>query len=303
MRILIFGAGGQVGSALTHRFASVGEVTALTRASTAHCGDLMDAAGIARSIRLLAPDLIVNAAAYTAVDRAEREPGIARAVNAAAPAAMALAARDIGALLIHYSTDYVFDGSGTRLWREGDLPAPLNVYGATKLAGDEAISASGCRHVILRTSWVYSGSGRNFPIAILERARDQDVLTVVDDQVGAPAAADLLAEVTVRVARTARAHDASLDGVYHVAPAGEVSWYNYARFVVDCARRAGAQLSVQEIRPIASSQLNVEAQRPKNSRLDTTKVRTTFGVELPRWERDVERIVSELIRKASVDAA
>ena len=295
MKILLLGKNGQVGWELQRALAPVGTVVALDRggADGLH-GDLEDLDGIDRTVRSLAPDVIVNAAAYTAVDKAETDVERAQRINAEAPGVLARAAATVGALLVHYSTDYVFDGGGDTPWRENAPTAPLSVYGRSKLAGEEAIRAAGCRHLILRTSWVYAARGGNFARTMLRLAAERDALTVIDDQVGAPTGADLLADVTAHALRSAMAQP-GLAGLYHCAAAGETSWYGYARFVIEAARAAGQPVRVapDAIRPIPTRAYPTAAQRPLNSRLATHKLQQAFGFVLPPWQRGVERVLAE----------
>lgn len=298
MKILLLGKNGQVGWELQRALAPVGEVIALDRLGAAGlCGDLSDAPGLSDTVHRLNPDIIVNAAAYTAVDKAEGEPDVAQAINVDAPRALAEAAAKIGSLLVHYSTDYVFDGSGDAPWRESDAPAPLSVYGSTKLEGELAIQEAGCRHLIFRTSWVYAARGANFAKTMLRLARERDSLSVIDDQVGAPTGADLIADITAHAIM--RQHTGETDGVYHLAAAGETSWYSYAKFVLAFADARGDTLKIRpdDIAPIASSAYQVTARRPLNSRLDTTKLRQVFGLALPPWELGVTRMLTEILEK------
>ena len=297
MRIVLLGSTGQVGWELRRALAPLGEVVALDRAPSTGTGiDLADPAALAARVRGLAADAIVNAAAYTAVDQAEREPELARTINADAPAALAHVAADTGAWLIHYSTDYVFDGSGTAARDEDAATGPLSVYGVTKLAGEQAIAASGCRHLILRTSWVHSARGGNFARTMLRLAAERDSLRVVDDQFGAPTGADLLADLTAHVLRTARA-DARVSGTYHACAAGETNWRDYARRVIAQARDAGLRLrcSPESVEGIATRDYPTPARRPLNSRLDTRRLRDTFGLALPPWQAGVERMLDEIL--------
>ena len=247
-------------------------------------------------VRAEAPDVIVNAAAHTAVDKAESEPELARTINALAPGALAQEAKRGNAWLIHYSTDYVFDGSGDQPWREPDATAPLSVYGKTKLEGEQLILQAGCRHLIFRTSWVYGTRGGNFAKTMLRLAQERDSLAVVNDQVGAPTGADLLADVTAHAIRAARPE---LSGLYHLAAAGETSWYGYAGFVIDFARRTGVPLKVapDAIQAVPSSDFPLPAKRPLNSRLDTAKLQSTFGLTLPVWQNGVTRMLTEILDK------
>ncbi len=294
MKILLLGANGQVGWEAQRAFAPLGEVLALGRQGAGgYCGDLDQVEALAASVRALAPALIVNAAAYTAVDRAESDAERAECVNAVAVGALSRAAADCGALLLHYSTDYVFDGSGPRPWREDDAPAPLSVYGRTKLAGEEAIRASGCRHLILRTSWVYAARGGNFARTMLRLAGERERLSVVADQIGAPTGAELIADLSVHLARATLA-DPALAGSYHLAAAGETSWHGYACFVIEEARRLGVSLNVREVEAISTRDYPTPAERPLNSRLDTRRLRETFGLHLPPWQAGVARMLAEL---------
>jgi dTDP-4-dehydrorhamnose reductase len=242
------------------------------------------------------PDVVVNAAAYTAVDKAESEPELAEKVNAIAPGALAEAAALVGAAMVHFSTDYVFDGSGSRPWREDDSTGPLSVYGRTKLEGERRIAAALPRHLVLRTSWIYGARGGNFAKTMLRLARERDALKVVDDQVGAPTGADLLADVTAQALRPLLAGQAP-PGIYHVAAAGETSWHAYARFVVGKAQQAGQVLKAgpEQVTAIPSSAFPTPARRPHNSRLDSTRFRATFGLHLPAWEQGVARMLEEIL--------
>ena len=297
MKILLFGRNGQVGWELQRSLAPLGEVVALGSGDEdGLCGDFNDPAAVARTVREVRPDAIVNAAAYTAVDKAESEPERARTINALAPAVIAEAAHQVGAALVHYSTDYVFDGSGTRPWREDDATGPLSVYGRTKLEGEQGIARALPRHLVLRTSWVYAARGGNFAKTMLRLARERDTLTVVDDQFGAPTGAELLADATAHALLGLLA-DASKAGIYHLAAAGETNWHSYARFVVGKAQQAGEILKAgpEQVMPVASSAFKAAAPRPHNSRLDTTRFRAAFGLMLPPWEQGVARMLQETL--------
>ena len=297
MRILLLGKNGQVGWELQRSLAPLGELTALDRhGADGLCGDLGNPEGIAATVRAVQPQLIVNAAAYTAVDQAESEPELARRINAAAPAVLAREAAAGGALLVHYSTDYVFDGSGQRPWREDDATAPLSVYGQTKLEAEQAILASGCAHLILRTSWVYAARGGNFARTMLRLARQQPRLTVIDDQWGAPTGAELIADVSAHAIVQLRARPDKA-GIYHLAAAGETNWFSYAKHVLAQAQSAQAAIeyAVKDILPISSSAYPVAATRPHNSRLDTRKLRTAFDLHLPPWQAGVDRMLAEIL--------
>jgi dTDP-4-dehydrorhamnose reductase len=299
MKILLFGKTGQVGWELQRSLAPLGELIALDSASSEMCGDFNNPAELARTVRKIAPDVIVNAAAYTAVDKAESEADLARTVNALAPGALAEEAMRANSWLVHYSTDYVFDGSGDQPWLETDATAPLNVYGATKLEGEQLIQQSGCRHLILRTSWVYGARGGNFIRTMLKLARERDSLNIIDDQIGAPTGADLLADVTAHAIRTALQRP-EVSGLYHLVAGGETSWYGYACFVIDFAARAGIDIKVARdaIQPVPSSAFPTPAKRPHNSRMDTGKLQQTFDLNLPSWEVGVARMLNEVLEKS-----
>ena len=296
MKILLLGSNGQVGWELKRSLAPLGAVTALTRHSEKGLsGDLADPDALAATVQSVRPDIIVNAAAYTAVDRTESEPERAKLINAQAPARLAQEAKSAGAWLIHYSTDYVFDGSGSTPWQETDPPSPINVYGRTKLEGEEAIGQSGCQHLIFRTSWVYASQGRNFLRTMLKLAAEKESLRVVDDQIGAPTGAELIADVTAHAIRAIE-REPGLSGTYHLTAAGETSWWAYARLIIDTAAKAGMDLKVsaRDVVPVPSKEFPTPAPRPGNSRLDATKLKDVFGLSLPAWEDGVVRAVQEI---------
>ncbi len=296
MKILLLGKNGQVGWELQRSLAPLGELIALDRHSTTYCGDLSRPELLAETVKALKPDVIVNAAAHTAVDKAESESELAHRINTEAPAVLAREAAAIGALLVHYSTDYVFDGSGNAPWQENDCTGPLNVYGLSKLAGEQAIVASGCRHLIFRTSWVYAARGNNFAKTMLRLAQSRDALSVVSDQIGAPTGAELIADVTAQaLAKTLTAPEKP--GIYHLAAAGETSWHGYAQFVFDVARHAGLALRVAEesVTPVPTSSYPTPARRPANSRLDTHRLCQTFGLQMPPWQQGVARMLAEIL--------
>ena len=288
MRILLLGCNGQLGWELQRALAPLGELTALGSARA----DLTQPDVLRALLREWRPATIVNAAAYTAVDKAESEHDLARSVNAIAPGVLAEEASALGATLVHYSTDYVFDGSGSHARDEDSPTAPLSVYGRTKLEGEERIRASGCRHLILRTGWVYAARGVNFARTMLRLAAERDALSVIDDQIGAPTGAELLADVTAHALRDG----ADLTGTYHCVAGGQTSWHAYACFVIEWARRHGLPIKVpgEAVRAIPTSAYPTPAQRPLNSRLDTTRLQRRFDLTLPRWEIGVERMLREL---------
>jgi dTDP-4-dehydrorhamnose reductase len=297
MRILLFGANGQVGWELQRALAPLGEVLALDFDSAApRCADFSRPEELAATVRAATPQVIVNAAAHTAVDRAESEPELARAVNALAPALIAREAAALGAWLVHYSTDYVFDGSGSTPWREDSPTGPISVYGRTKLEGEDAIRASLCRHLLLCTSWVYAARGGNFARTMLRLAQERERLEVIDDQIGAPTGADLLADVTAHALRAALAQP-QLAGTYHVAAAGETSWHGYATEVISFARAAGVPLRVAPdgVAAVTSDAFPTPARRPHNSRLDTGRLRRCFDLTLPHWRGGVQRMLREVL--------
>jgi dTDP-4-dehydrorhamnose reductase len=298
MKILLLGKGGQVGWELQRSLAPLGELIALDFNSETLCGDFTNLSGLAETVRSVAPDIIVNAAAHTAVDKAETEPDLARIINALAPGVLAEAAKRINAWLIHYSTDYVFDGGGEQAWREQDAVSPLNVYGATKLEGEQLIRQSGCKHLIFRTSWVYGARGGNFAKIMLRLAQERDSMKVIDDQFGAPTGADLLADVTAHAIRTAIARP-EVSGLYHLAAGGVTSWHEYASMVIAHARDHGVAIKVADaaIHPVPTSAFPTPAKRPHNSRLNTDKLKHTFDLTLPDWQVGVTRMLTEILEK------
>jgi dTDP-4-dehydrorhamnose reductase len=296
LKILLLGKNGQVGWELQRSLAPLGEVLALDRHSTPYCGDLSQPERLAQTVLDWRPDVIVNAAAHTAVDKAESEPELARCLNATAPAALAQAAAQIGALLVHYSTDYVFNGQGDQPWQEGDATGPLSVYGQTKREGEQAIVASGCAHLIFRTSWVYAARGGNFAKTMLRLAAERERLTVIDDQFGAPTGADLIADVTAHAIR-ASLQQPALGGTYHLVAGGQTTWHGYASHVIAQARllQSSLALKVSEIAPVPTSAFPTPAQRPLNSRLATHKLQDAFGLVLPPWQQGVNRMLAEIL--------
>ncbi len=296
MKILLFGKGGQLGWELQRSLLPLGELVALDFDSTDHCGSFSDLPGLADTIRAVKPNLIVNAAAHTAVDKAESEPDLVRTLNALAPGVLAQEAARIGAWLVHYSTDYVFDGSGSQPWTETDQPAPLNVYGQTKLEGEQLVQAACSQHLIFRTSWVYAARGANFAKTMLRLAQERERLTVIDDQYGAPTGAELLADVTAHALRQVLQRPADA-GLYHLVASGETSWWAYANYVLAQGKllRPEIQIKAIDVVPVPTSAFPTPAKRPHNSRLDTRKLQATFGVHLPDWRLGVARMLSETI--------
>jgi dTDP-4-dehydrorhamnose reductase len=285
-----------VGWELQRSLSVLGTVTALGHDSTDHCGNFANPSAIADTVRDLRPDVIVNAAAHTAVDKAESEPDLARTLNATAPGILAEEAARLGAWLVPYSTDYVFNGSGARPWVETDAPGPLSVYGHTKLEGEQAIQASGCKHLILRTSWVYAARGGNFAKTMLKLAQERERLTVINDQFGSPTGADLLADVTAHAIRHLQQRPQD-GGLYHCVAGGDTTWHAYASHVIQTAQRLNPALVIKaaDIAPVPSSAFATAAKRPHNSRLNTAKLQSTFGLTLPHWQQGVDRMLREIV--------
>jgi dTDP-4-dehydrorhamnose reductase len=296
MKILLFGKNGQVGWELQRALAPLGEVIALDADSTGLSADFSNPESLISTVREVAPHWIVNAAAHTAVDKAESEPDLARAINATAPGVLAREAAAMGAWLMHYSTDYVFDGSGSTARAEDAPTGPLGVYGATKLEGEELIRASGCQHLIFRTSWVYAARGGNFARTMLKLAQERDALKVIDDQIGAPTGADLLADLSAHAMRSV-ALQPQHGGTYHAVASGHTSWHGYATHVIEHARSRGVPIRVarEAIAAVPTSAFPTPARRPANSRLDTHKLRNTFGLQLPDWQSGVDRMLAEVL--------
>lgn len=300
MKILLLGKNGQVGWEAQRSLAPLGELIALDRHSSEFCGDLTNLTGLADTVRSLRPDVIVNAAAYTAVDKAESEPELASTINAQAPEVLALEAAKLGAWLVHFSTDYVFDGSGMLPWSETDSPGPLNVYGESKLEGESLIAANHARHLIFRTSWVYAARGGNFAKTMLRLAQERDQLTVINDQWGAPTGAELIADITAHAIRQVCRKNAATDalaGIYHLSAGGSTTWFDYAKHVIAQAKliQPDIKIKVTEVKPVPTSAFLTPARRPLNSRLDTRKLQAAFGLTLPAWRTGVDRMLEETL--------
>ncbi|MGJ7606373.1 dTDP-4-dehydrorhamnose reductase [Variovorax sp. LT1R20] len=294
MKLLLLGKGGQVGWELQRSLAPLGELVALDFDSTDFNADFSRPEQLAETVLKVRPDVIVNAAAHTAVDKAESEPEFARKLNATSPGVVAEAAQQIGALMVHYSTDYVFDGSGSKPWKEDDATGPLSVYGSTKLEGEQLVAQHCAKHLIFRTSWVYAARGGNFAKTMLRIAKERDKLTVIDDQFGAPTGAELLADITAHAIR-ATLQNPSKAGLYHAVAGGVTTWHGYARFVIEQAKAAGVELKAgpEAVEPVPTTAFPTPATRPHNSRLDTTKLQSTFGLVLPEWQSGVARMLRE----------
>jgi dTDP-4-dehydrorhamnose reductase len=297
MKILLLGKNGQVGWELQRSLSVLGELVACDFDSPgALQADFSQPDALLPLLHAVQPDVIVNSAAHTAVDKAESEPELARAINATAPGVIAREAKRRGALLVHYSTDYVFDGSGEHARDETAATGPLSVYGRTKLEGEELIRASGCSHLILRTSWVYAARGGNFARTMLKLAAERDGLNVISDQIGAPTGAELLADVTAQAIPRVLAAPA-LVGTYHCTASGRTDWHAYAQFVIAWARARGRPIKVaaDAVRAIPTSAYPTPAQRPLNSRLDCSKLQAAFHLQLPHWQTGVERMLQEVL--------
>lgn len=297
MRILLLGGNGQVGHELRRSLAPLGEVVITTRGGTLPDGqacealDLADAGAAAALVERMRPDIVVNATAYTAVDRAEAEPELAHRINADAPGEVARTCARLGSALVHYSTDYVFDGTASRPYRESDPTAPLGVYGRTKLAGEQAIADSGARHLILRTAWVYGLYGHNFLRTMLRLAAERDELRVVADQVGSPTPAWLIADITAQLLQPG---PAGLAGVHHLVCDGVTSWHGFASAIIEEAVDRGLLARAPRVVPIATSEYPTPARRPAYSVLDCSTVATNLGAPLPQWR---EALVSTFDRE------
>lgn len=292
MRVLLFGRDGQVGRALTQELASEASVQSLGRREA----DFEEPRRVAILVRDERPDVVINAVAYTAVDKAETEPALARRINALAPAALGQAAAECGAWLIHYSTNYVFDGAKDAAYVEDDPTAPLSVYGASKRDGEIGVTKSGAKHLIFRLGWVHSPGANNFISKILRRAQILEEFAVVDDQIGTPTSASLVAQVTARILTEIGREGLVGSGIYHLAALGETSWHNYAQHIVEEAIKRGFSIRAkpEQIRPIATPELPGIAPRPRNSCLSTVKLRSKLNLDLPDWRSGVQQTLKAL---------
>ena len=293
MKILLLGKNGQVGWELQRSLAPLGELLALDRSSTSHCGDLNNLEGLVETVRVYGPDVVVNAAAYTAVDKAETDSQTAFLVNELAPEALSSVCAAIGAYLVHFSTDYVFDGSGQSPWLETDATAPLNVYGHSKLAGEKGIAKQGAKHVIFRTSWVYGTEGGNFAKTMLRLAQERDRMTVINDQYGAPTGAALLADVTALALQASQPPT----GIYHLTAAGETTWYAYAEYVLAKAKQIKPSLNyaVRDFVAVPTSDFPTSAARPLNSRLNCSRLEQALQLKLPLWQAGVDAMLTKIL--------
>ncbi len=299
MNILLFGKTGQVGWELQRSLAPLGNLIAVDVHSSEYCGDFSNPEGVAETVRRIKPDVIVNAAAHTAVDKAESEVEFAQLLNATSVEAIAKEAAKIGAWVVHYSTDYVFPGNGENPWRETDVTAPLNVYGETKLAGEKALQENCARHLIFRTSWVYAGKGNNFAKTMLRFAKERAEMSVINDQFGAPTGAELLADCTAHAIRVALKQP-DVAGLYHLVAGGVTTWHDYAALVFDEARKAGIELAITQLNAVPTSAYPTPARRPNNSRLNTEKFQQNFDLVLPHWDIGVKRMLAELFTTTAV---
>ena len=299
MKILLLGKNGQVGWELQRSLAPLGEVLALDRNSTSHCGDLSNLEGLADTVRVFRPDVVVNAAAYTAVDKAESDQSTANLINALAPEVLARACAAIGAYMVHFSTDYVFDGAGQKPWLESDATGPLNVYGHSKLAGEKGIAKQGAKHVIFRTSWVYGTEGGNFAKTMLRLAQEREKMAVINDQFGAPTGAALLADITALCLQRVQPeqHEPYLSGIYHLAAAGETTWHAYAKYVLQQALslKPSLRYTVKEVAAVATTEFPTPAARPLNSRLNCSQLENALQLKLPAWQTGVDAMLSKIL--------
>lgn len=301
MKILLLGKNGQVGWELQRALQPLGEVTALDRSNNeiGLCGDIANFSAIEHVLKQIQPDIVVNATAYTAVDKAESEQDAADLINHTAVAYLAERCKQQNILLIHYSTDYVFDGMGVNAWTEDEVKQPVNYYGRSKRDGEIALENSQVRFINFRTCWVYGTHGHNFIKTMLKLAKTKDELSIIQDQVGVPTGAALIADITAQVLRyyslQSSGQQAILHGHYHLAPAGETTWYDYAQFIFAQARQSGINLAIQRVTPIATSAYPTPARRPLNSRLNTQKLKHTFKLHLPEWQQGVTQVIQEIL--------
>ncbi|WP_338804096.1 dTDP-4-dehydrorhamnose reductase [Xenorhabdus griffiniae] len=296
MRILLFGKNGQVGWELQRALAPLGEVFALSSTSKEYHADFLKPEKLSDTILQINPNIIVNATAYTAVDKAESDKDSAQKINSDSVAILAKTAQDIGAWFIHYSTDYVFNGSGEIAWQENDTPDPLNIYGETKLAGENAIINSCNNYLIFRTSWVYASKGSNFAKTMLNLGKKHSQLSIINDQFGAPTSAELIADCTAHAIRFVL-ENPNVAGLYHLTASGTTTWYAYAKLVFDEARKHHVDLKIKNIIPITTAEYPLPAKRPNNSRLNTNKFEKTFGLKLPDWKMGIIRMINEITTK------
>lgn len=297
MKILLLGKNGQVGWELQRSLAPLGEVISLDRNGLNQwCGDLSKPDQIYQTIVDIAPNVVVNASAYTAVDLAETEQDMANLINHVAVGKIAKACAQIKALLVHYSTDYVFDGEGTSKFNETDALKPLNVYGQTKALGEQSIQNAQCNYLIFRTSWVFAQKGKNFLITMLALSQQREELSIIDDQIGAPTSAELIADVSAHaIVQTLR--DQTKIGIYHLVASGETSWFKYANYIFEQAKNLGVNLAIQQVNPIPTAAYPTPAKRPHNSRLNNQKIQHAFQIYLPDWKAHVQRTVIEVFHK------
>ncbi|MDY6450133.1 dTDP-4-dehydrorhamnose reductase [Acinetobacter faecalis] len=297
MKILLLGKNGQVGWELQRSLSPLGEIIALDRHGLNEwCGDLTQPEKIYQTILDISPDVVVNASAYTAVDLAEADTETANLVNHLAVGKIAEACLKVKALLIHYSTDYVFNGDGQTSFSEDNTIEPLNVYGQTKALGEQVIVASKCDHLIFRTSWVFAEKGKNFLKTMLNLAQQREELSIIDDQIGAPTSAELIADVTA-YSLIQVLNDKSKSGIYHLVASGETSWFEYAKYVFEQAENEGLDLAVKKVNPIPTTAYPTPAKRPHNSRLNNHKIQQSFHLVMPEWKVHVKRTVTELLSK------
>ena len=297
MKILLLGKNGQVGWELQRSLTPLGEVISLDRNGLNQwCGDLSKPDQIYQTIVDIAPNVVVNASAYTAVDLAETEQDMANLINHVTVGKIAEACAQIKALLVHYSTDYVFDGEGTSILNETDALKPLNVYGQTKALGEQAIQNAQCNYLIFRTSWVFAQKGKNFLKTMLALSQQREELSIIDDQIGAPTSAELIADVSAHaIVQTLR--DQTKIGIYHLVASGETSWFEYASYIFEQAKNLGVNLAIQQVNPIPTAAYPTPAKRPHNSRLNNQKIQHAFQVHLPDWKVHVQRTVVEVFHK------